>query len=933
MLDNPLAAIAICPMSMTQYAQLDQSDKLLAYCQQLELNLPTPPNLTDCAAIRHYLQATNHAIDKHLRHRGTAATEQIGTLINIRTLVIDEVLSALFAYHLPDNFALFAIGGYGRCELLPASDIDILLIGENIHATQANIEQFVASLWDIGITPAFSVQDKTALDTAVSDQTIATAWLDARLVAGNVSFINLPFNTVKKNWSIQAFYTAKINEAKQRYLSHNATEYNLEPHIKNAPGGLRDLHILHWLSRFYFGQDSSDAVANFISQDERQEIIAAQEFLWCVRHHLHTLANRNEDRLLFDYQKSLAERFGYYQPNEQATHHDITAALEVMMRQYYHHAMRVTTLSEMLCAYFAENYLTDTSLALCSGERTVIDDNFCLISTKDTDGKLVTKIHANHADTFSNNPANLLKIFLIMGQQGINKITAATLRAINQASLLIDDDFRNQSQHRQLFLANLQQSNYLFHRLRLMKRFGVLGNYLPAFGQVMGLMQYDLFHRYTVDAHTLFLVRILHRFETDSTGKYGLASEIYQKIARKDILIIAAIFHDIAKGRGGDHAKLGAVDAYQFCLDHGMSESDSQLVRWLVLEHLTMSLTAQKQDISDPDVITRFAEFSESIARLNHLYVLTVADMNATNSQLWNSWRATLLKQLYTSVHRVHSLGVHTVDKDKVIALRKTAANDLLIQQHHTQEQITALWSGFGEEYFLKQKVSDIVWQTTQILANKHKLTLGEPIIMLRRHDEVSLRGIQLLVCTPDQDNLFATTVCVLDKMGLSVLDATIISASIDDTAMALDCYVLIDRHGANCDTDLLSYSHRHHELVDKLRTSLHHQHLCTPPKTFKTTSPLRHFNLPTQVHFTKATTLAQQGRHQMQLITKDRPSLLAKIGAVFSELSVQVHGARITTLGERAEDMFYLSNQHGELLSDDKLIQIKEKLINILDN
>lgn len=374
-----------------------------------------------------------------------------------------------------------------------------------------------------------------------------------------------------------------------------------------------------------------------------------------------------------------------------------------------------------------------------------------------------------------------------MGQQGIKKISANTLRAIHLATPLIDDDYRQHPAHQALFLANLQEPNYLFHRLRLMKRFGVLGSYLPAFGQIMGLMQYDLFHRYTVDAHTLLLIRILHRL-TDVDNeiyqqKFDLVSQIYKQIHRKDILVIVALFHDIAKGRGGDHSELGAINVYEFCTSHGMTESDSQFASWLVREHLTMSLTAQKQDISDPDVIARFAHFVGSVSRLNHLYALTVADMNATNSELWNSWRASLLKQLYISTRRVLNLGMGVVDKDVYITGRKSKAQALLTDIDPTT--LHALWDELGDEYFLKHKKLDIAWQSRVILEQKSAIQDARPIIAIRSHTDLALDAIQLFICTPDRDDLFAISVCVLDRFGLSVLDATIVSATIDGVPSA----------------------------------------------------------------------------------------------------------------------------------------------------
>ncbi|MDO4442195.1 MAG: [protein-PII] uridylyltransferase [Moraxella sp.] len=903
------------------------------------------------AFIKSWLAHINTAIDEKVVALGEQALSQMGAFIGLRTHAVDVVLRGLFGRYLDATLSLFAIGGYGRGELLPCSDIDILILGETLDAHAQSIEQFVAMLWDIGITPAISV--RTIEDTAIAttDHTVATALLEARLIAGNQEHRYAPKQAVKNAWSAKSFFVAKTEESKARYLSHHATEYNLEPNIKTAPGTLRDIHILIWLGKFYFDgvQGLADLTkVGFLSTDELSSLSDARDFLWCIRHHLHTITGRAEDRLLFDHQKHIAKRL--HLTDETTSTALLTQALEGMMRTYYRHAMQVAALSEMLCAYYNESYLEPNYDTLA------IDQDFYQITQKNTPidtalkqddltvevltrhGKLArqdSQIFAKDEQIFIKKPETLLKIFLIMGIHGIKKIAASTLRALYLASHQIDEQYRSMPKHRALFLANLQEPNFLFHRLRLMKRYGILGNYLPAFGQIMGLMQYDLFHRYTVDAHTLLLIRILHRFgdtsNTEYQQKFDLVSEVYQKINRKDLLVIAAIFHDIAKGRGGDHSELGAVDVYEFAKTHGLDDEDTEFVAWLVREHLTMSLTAQKQDIFDPQIIKTFAEFTGTIAHLNHLYVLTVADMNATNSQLWNSWRASLLKQLYISTHRVLSVGIDAANKDTIIANRKTKAKTLMtdIAAH----QIDELWAEFGDEFFLKQKHHDIAWQTKEILKGKGNLAQGLPIIALRMHSDLALNAVQLFICTQDQDDLFAATVSVLDHMGLSVLDATILTADIDGKPAALDSYVLIDRHAIVGSTrdDILSNEIRRQLLIDKLTYAFKHGLAQTTPRNFTLDTQLKHFTVPTQVQFSEATSSAHAGHHMMTLVTKDRPALLARLGLVFSRLGVEVHGARITTLGERAEDVFYLSDKDNQTLSADKLTTLKIAVIDAL--
>ncbi|MCP3896839.1 MAG: [protein-PII] uridylyltransferase [Moraxella sp.] len=914
------------------------------------INLPPLPSF-DPISYKGYLTELNAQIDRRITDLGLGALDVIEDYVALRTQAMDRVLARIFDEMLSDELGLFAIGGYGRGELFLCSDVDILILADDLNSHTKDIEQFVATLWDIGITPAISVRDVADTAIAVTDHTVATALLEARLIAGNDALRHIPTESVKNAWSAKAFFIAKTGESKARYLSHNATEYNLEPNIKSAPGTLRDLHILVWLAKFYFDdvKEFGDlSGVGFLSQDELNALQNAKKFLWCIRHHLHALTGRCEDRLLFDHQKNIAKRLHLIQDDADAD--TLTAALEAMMRTYYRHAMQVAALSEMLCAYYNESYLEPEY------EAVEIDEDFLQIIQNETpidsslhvdgvaeevqirDGKITrqdAQIFAKDDDIFIKKPENLLRIFLVMGQHGIKKIAASTLRALYLSSHLIDDAYRANLKHRALFLANLQENNYLYHRLRIMKRYGILGNYLPAFGQIMGLMQYDLFHRYTVDAHTLLLIRILHRFgdtmNAEYSQKFDLVSEVYQKINRKDLLVIAALFHDIAKGRGGDHSQLGAQDVYEFGRAHGLDDEDVEFVAWLVREHLTMSLTAQKQDIFDPEIIANFAEFTGTIAHLNHLYVLTVADMNATNSQLWNTWRASLLKQLYISTHRVLSLGASAADLNAVIANRKDKAKQLLTAI--PPADIDALWQDFGDDFFLKQKHHDIAWQTSEILANKSTLADNKPVIALRAHSDLALNAVQLFICTYDQDDLFAATVGVLDHMGLSVLDATILTADIDGKPAALDSYVVIDRYaiqGAERD-DILTNDIRRQTLTARLMHALKSGESQISARNFTLDGQLKHFTVPTQVQFSEATSVARTGHHMMSLITKDRPALLARLGLIFSRLGIEVHGARITTLGERAEDVFYLSDKDGQTLSADKLNTLKIAVIEAL--
>ena len=511
-----------------------------------------------------------------------------------------------------------------------------------------------------------------------------------------------------------------------------------------------------------------------------------------------------------------------------------------------------------------------------------------------------------------------------MGQYGIKNVRTHTLRALKIAARGIDQTYRDNPNHQTLFLANLKEQNYLFHRLRTMNRYGVLGNYIPAFSQVTGLMQYDLFHRYTVDAHTLFLIRILHRFtDPNFYEDFPLVSSLFQRIERKEILVLAAMFHDIAKGRGGNHSLLGETESIEFCLAHGMSKADANLVGWLTRYHLLMSMTAQKKDISDPEVVTLFADLVGNVTHLNHLYVLTVADMNATNPQLWNSWRATLMKQLYSQTRRIlrADIDAPTNRQDMISATHKQAMVmlDNVDNQHMNRSEVLRLWDDLGDEYFLREIAEDILWHTEAIL-NHPPIGLASnadspPLVVLREHRELALDAVQVFVYTQDQTNLFAVTMAVFDQMNLDVLDARIITATRD---FALDSYVLLDPSGT-----LLVDEDSQQELKQRLINAF------KDPTVLKLTNKrmprqLRHFEVKTVINFEFN---EASGQHIMSLETLDQPGLLARVGQVFLQEKIEVHAARITTLGERAEDMFYISDQNDEPLSADKLETLKTAL------
>ena len=610
--------------------------------------------------------------------------------------------------------------------------------------------------------------------------------------------------------------------------------------------------------------------------------------------------------MLFDYQHEIAAKFGYVREEGQPKNYGV----EQFMKRYYRAAQQVSTLSEMLLAYFNESVITPR---LPEYERQIIDINQRF---KIVDGKLAVQ----HHKVFSEEPSAILELFyLLANRPEIKGIRARTLRLLVLAAKRIDQTFRDHPDHRALFMSIIRSPHRLYDTMVAMKRYGVLGNYIPAFGQITGLMQYDLFHIYTVDAHTLLLLRNLNRFkEPEFTKDFPVVSSVFQRISRQDIVYMAAIFHDIAKGRGGDHSELGALDAIEFCRAHGFTERECKLVAWLINNHLLMSLTAQKKDISDPDEIREFAEKVGDMEHLDYLYTLTVADINATNPKLWNTWRASLMRQLYTQARDVIRSGLgRPVDYQMLIEDTKFAASELLVNQFSLAD-VEKVWQELGDEYFVKESANEIAWHTQAILQHGDN---PEPLVLLRAHRNAAEDALQIFIYTRDQANLFATTVAVLDRMNLDVLDARIITAS---TAFSLDTYLVLDRFG-----NVLADPDRERKVKAALVDALSHSDQYPGIMQRRIPRHLRHFDVTNTVDVTLNPALQQ---HMLEISTIDQPGLLARIGALFMLQGLDIHSAKIATLGERAEDIFFVTKKNGVVMTNEEVKNFAETLTSALD-
>ncbi|MEY3007962.1 MAG: [protein-PII] uridylyltransferase, partial [Pseudomonadota bacterium] len=621
-------------------------------------------------------------VDAELNECFKSGTD-IPLLLQARTRAVDTVLMALWDtchWNQDSTLSLVAMGGYGRGELHPHSDIDLMILcKDNPERDREALEYFIAGLWDIGLQLGHSVRTvDSCLDEARADITVVTNLMEARILRGS----SILMEHVKQGivpsmmWSPEAFFHAKLDEQNRRHEKFADTEYNLEPNVKSSPGGLRDFQIICWIIERYFGVTAQEAlsVEALLKPDEKSLLEEGRNFMWRVRYALHMLSGRTEDRLLFDYQRQIADLWGFNDDDERL-------AVERFMQLYYSWALTLGQLNDVLIQFFAQRLVTGGN-----AEVEPVNERFT---------KQNGYIDAVREDLFRTNPSSILEVFLLCAQrEDIVDIGARTLRAIYDCQDLIDDEFRNDPNNQALFIEFLQSPHQITRMLRRMTRYGFLGNYIPAFGKIIGQMQHDLFHVYTVDAHTLELIQNIRRFMTGNyEEKFPVSSRVARRLPKKELIYIAGLFHDIGKGRGGDHSELGAVDAEQFCRQHSLSDRDTSIVTWLVKNHLLMSAVSQRKDISDPDVIQQFAAHAGDQQRLDYLFTLTVADINATNPNLWNAWRSSLLRQLYTEATRALRRGLENpVDKQQWIEETRHLAIKALEYRGFSPEELEDLW-------------------------------------------------------------------------------------------------------------------------------------------------------------------------------------------------------------------------------------------------
>jgi [protein-PII] uridylyltransferase len=848
------------------------------------------------------------AADEDLKQRFLAG-ESVVDLVHDRARAVDEALADLWrsvAGELAEQVALVAVGGYGRGELHPCSDVDImLLLPEALESSQDDrLSAFIASLWDVGLEIGHSVRSvRQCVDEASADLTVATTLMEARLINGPEPLFDTMLDAVGPDniWSSQEFFAEKRREQIERHHRYHDTAYNLEPNVKGSPGGLRDIQMIGWVAKRHFGVRTLDELVDqgFLGAGQQRRLTNGQTFLWRVRFALHLITGRREDRLLFDHQVRLAEMLGY----EDATY---TLAVEQLMQRYYRTVMDLSRLNEMLLQQFEEAILMDPG-----ADAEPLDDNF-----QAKNGFLQTA----HDEVFANDPSVLLELFLVLQQNPeIRGVSAYTIGLFRRNLHLVDEEFRQNPRNHRLFLSILRAPEGVTHELRRMNRYGFLGLYIPSFGRVVGRMQYDLFHAYTVDEHTLFVVSNLRRFALSRFDhEFPHCSRIMQSLEKPEIAYLSGLFHDIAKGRGGDHSELGAVDAEAFCLEHGMSQYEARTVAWLVRHHLALSTTAQKQDIGDPDVVIRFATLVSDQAHLDYLYVLTVADVRGTNPKLWNSWKASLFRDLYELTSRALRRGLENpIDREQLIFEKQSQARAALIEAGIRDERIDETWAIFNERYFLRHRANEIVWHTEWLADSDTGSETG--LVDVRRRPGGD--GVEAALYSPRRKHTFAHATAALDQLGMTIVDARVVPLEND---YSLDTFIFMEQD-KRMEID--------ESRITKIRRSLTRVLTSSDDEITKVTRSLprqaRMFTTKTTVDFNPET---MRGLTVMELEAADRPGLLSQVGKVFLDQGVDIDAAKIMTIGERAEDVFYICTEAGVPLDADAQSCLARELVRAID-
>ena len=847
-------------------------------------------------AIKQFINQHNQLLIDYLLEN----QNDIEKTIDNKVYAVDQILIHIWERFFPDNahLALVAVGGYGRRELMPHSDIDLIIIlseqAEKLHGEE--LGQFITFLWDTGLDIGSSVRTiEECKSEASKDVTIITNLMEAHFLHGNKQLFQQMEKvlSVDNMWDKKAFFEAKLEEKNQRYQRYNDASYKLEPNLKESPGGLRDIHNISWVLKRAFNVHNLHEIRNigFIQQDECEALIDGRNFLWLIRFLLHGYAKRKEDRVLFSYQQILTDALKI----EGETLND---RIEHLMQRYFRTITELSRLNELLLQLFREEILFKDKEQIIQK----INNRFQV-----RNGYLETRSN----ELFKLYPPAILETFVILSShEEIIGVRADTIRQIRNNLDEINEEFRKDSISNALFIQVFRYPNGLTHQLRRMARYGVLNRYIPAFENVTGRMQYDLFHIYTVDQHTLTVVRNLRRFTIEKHNhEFPDCSAIMQQIPKPEILFLAGLFHDIGKGQKGDHSEIGAIEAKHFAKQHGLSSVDSKLLSWLVANHLKMSLTAQRKDLTDLETIYQFAALVGSVNYLQHLYLLTICDIRATNPEAWSDWKHQLIKDLYNKTLTVLKRGLdNPIDVKETIFEKKRAAIEKLVDMDFSSDEVTELWQTFRKSYFIRYDENEIITHTKAILQHGGKA----PLIVFYNDNRKHCSNI--FVYTKNTDTLFAIITHCLDKMELNIVDARIIVAKND---YSLFCFSILDKQ-LNTITDRLQID----KIKNNLLGSLQQPNILDAIQTRKQYHSHKHFK-PT-MHFAFSTWKKLSVLH---ISATDAPGLLSVITGVLFYSKIRVHNAKIGTIGEKIDDVFFISTQNNKQLSEKQITSLQQEL------
>lgn len=858
-----------------------------------------------------FKKAIKQAHEQLAKHQveGTSSAE----LVERFTWMIDELVVLIWQHHLAQanlerQPALIAVGGYGRGELHPFSDVDllILLADDDYDGAKEFIEDLLRFYWDIGLDIGHSVRSiKDCLKEARNDVTIFTNLLEARHLSGDSSLLETLDNKIRTTriWPNEKFATAKIEEQQQRYKRFEDTAYSLEPNIKESPGGLRDLQTILWIYNRHYGVRSFKEMNEqaLLSDDEYRMLIRARNILWKMRVGLHLITKRHEDRLLFDTQRQLAEEFGYQDTKAHL-------AVEQLMKRYYRTVKNVIYLNELL----VNNYRISNNKRFSLYKGRVLDEHFLLKNKM---------IELQDDAVFSREPRAMIKLFYLMQEHKITAIHPDTIRAVRANLDKVDTQFRADPQTQELFISMFRHEGIgLTNALVRMNAYGLLGAYLPVFGSIVGQMQHDLFHVYTVDGHTLKVIENLTRLRK-YPDEFPLASEILANLYKPERLLLGALFHDIAKGRGGDHSELGESDAYEFCISHGLSEYDARLVGWLVLQHLRMSHFSQRRDISDPEVIKEFADIVGDIEHLDNLYLLTLADIRGTSPKVWNAWKGQLLLDLYQATRKALRQGVaQPIDASEHVKDDQQAAMELIVNQvgekRAQPELIHQFWGTLPNDYFIRNEPYYIAWHASSLIENS---AMGVPLVSVRYSKR--LEANMFFVFAPETNRLLTQVTGSFDTLELDIIEARL--------QLSSNGFALYSFNAVVPESDLASDKSYCEYLEQRLRSLILEHKDDKPISRSKSSRALKHFPIKPHVSFL----FNAKSFTTMEVVAQNQPGLLHNVARILKQHNLILLSARVATFGERAEDIFYIRHgDHSPVVDQNILSELETQICAALD-